>query len=238
MGDVMTAARLLLELAARNIVVRADGDALRFAPAEALTNNDRDSLHGAKPKLLAMLRHVEPDRGAWRFAFRNSADEAQPGYVAYAVEWRVCFPRVAHRGTLAQRRFRANVEASGGHPANGPRRPRKGGAMTTQRCSLATFKFATRLVRGAVETYDPMIVVAGLLSHSVVGRKLMRAMSYGEGRTSATTEMLLSVYDCRRYYPLLRNELRPTGTVAIPCTVCLDCPVFPEPAERRKPRRG
>jgi hypothetical protein len=90
----MTPARLLLELAARNILVRAEGDALRFAPADGPNAEERAALKACKGELLALLQHADPDRGEWRFAFRNFADEAQPGYVAYAVVWSACFPRV------------------------------------------------------------------------------------------------------------------------------------------------
>jgi hypothetical protein len=71
-------------------------------------------------------------------------------------------------------------------------------------------EFARRLVRDAVET---TLLITEMMSKVHVQQKIRR------GRTSRTDVVATTVKFCR-YYPLLRKELGPWGTVASSCTVC------------------
>jgi hypothetical protein len=53
---VSTALELVQDLRARGIILRADGDLLRYRPASALSGEDVDRLRAAKAEVLALLR--------------------------------------------------------------------------------------------------------------------------------------------------------------------------------------
>jgi hypothetical protein len=89
----MTPAALLIAWAARGIAFRADGDSLRFAPADRLSSEDLALLRSHKAQLLDLLTNaVAP--ADWRFCWRNFAERGRPGYVANAALWVDVFPNV------------------------------------------------------------------------------------------------------------------------------------------------
>jgi hypothetical protein len=89
----MTPAALLVAWVARGIAFRADGDSLRFAPADRLSAEDLALLRSHKAQLLDLLTNaVAP--ADWRFCWRDLAEPGRPGYVANAARWADIFPNV------------------------------------------------------------------------------------------------------------------------------------------------
>jgi hypothetical protein len=89
----MTAAALLVAWVAQGVAFRADGEALRFAPADRMSPDDLTLLRSHKTQILGLFARAFPP-AEWLFCWRNFASPGRPGYVANAVRWADVFPSV------------------------------------------------------------------------------------------------------------------------------------------------